>query len=173
MEKAIMEKRIIKDKLIEIKEKSIGEKIAKLVSDEFAGECGPFGEENPILKGNRMGLYSQNPTIWYTFNDDGSIDVDYSEDDEDLESTEPTHYTNLKDLFLSDDGWFSYEYNAHEEYVEELLAKVEDILGGDDALIENVASDKIEEKSLGFNMDKLLNTFKKLGFEVTIFVILC
>ena len=146
-----------------IKETSIGERIAKLVSEEFAGQCGPFGEEDPILKGNKMGLYSQNATIWYTFNDDGSIDVDYSEDDEDLESTMPTHYASLKDLFLSADGWFY----SREADAEELLAKVEDILGGDDALIENVASDKTEEKSLGFNMDKLLKTFKKLGFEVT------
>ena len=87
-----------------------GEEIAKLIAREFKGECGPFSGENPHLDGNTMELYSQAGSCYYTFNDDGSIDVKYELDEEfeDDEYELPSHYDSLKELLESDDSWFTY-----------------------------------------------------------------
>ena len=84
-----------------------GEMIAKVIAKEFEGKCGPFSEEDPKLEGNRVGLYSQNPTEWYTFNSDGSVDVEFEgpiEGEDDYDG--PTHFDTVKDLLTSDLLWF-------------------------------------------------------------------
>lgn len=93
----------------------VGLKIAKIVQNTFTGDCGPVGGEAPYRKANKVGLWSQNRPIWYTFNDDGSVDVDNREynkdflDDEDKEE-DHIHYDSVLDLIdgKTADGWFLY-----------------------------------------------------------------
>lgn len=103
---------------------SKGEIVAALVALGFKGHVGPMGGEDPILDENKMVLYSQCPETGYRFNDDGSVDVYYpdenatydslvhdcgmTEEEAEEEIKNPPHYDTIKDLFYSDDGWFYY-----------------------------------------------------------------
>lgn len=103
-----------------MKNKVKGEKLAMLFYLLFTGECGAFGREDPILKGNCLGLYSQSGTTYYIFNDDGSIRVYWDENAiRDLESQGinpaedlPFIYDSLEDLLNSDDLWW-YELSMN------------------------------------------------------------
>lgn len=103
------------DSIIESREKSVGEKIADIVFKTFSGDCGPFGGEAPHRKDIKtVGLWSQNDDIWYTFNDDGSVDVDNSDYndgfDEEEEIPDKMHYDSVLELINGEtaDGWFAY-----------------------------------------------------------------
>ena len=98
-----------------IEDKSKGERIAEVFAKAFKGECGPMGGKNPKLDGNSLGLYSQAPTEWYTFNDNGSVDFDNAEEiaewwnkynDEGDEVELPAHFDSINDLLNSDLSWF-------------------------------------------------------------------
>lgn len=70
-----------KDTFVEANEHlSKGEKVARVIFNAFKNECGPFGREDPKLIKNRVGLWSQSGTDWFTFNDDGSIVYDNIEE---------------------------------------------------------------------------------------------
>ena len=99
----------------------VGQKLAALVYLVFSGECGGCGNEDPYLKtyhhvDDTVGLHSQMGVRWYTFNDDGSIDIELGEDyianakyeieDWNEDDYETLHYDSFKDLLKSDDGWF-------------------------------------------------------------------
>ncbi len=120
-----------------------GEQIVKVLAEALKGECGPFGGENPELKGNKLGLYSQAPTEWFVFNEDGSVDFEnleelinddpdnWSVDDEDDKTiviSENKHFDSVKDLLHSDLLWF--------EYLDEA-----DILGKIDAILKEEVTD--------------------------------
>ena len=111
-----------KDLCIHDAEMSFGAKVAKIVAEEFKGQCGPVGGTNPILNGNRLGLHSQFPCEWYVFNDDGSVDFenieeivencveDGSIDEEDAKEfvKHNSHFASIEDLLNSDCDWFAY-----------------------------------------------------------------
>lgn len=100
---------------------SRGEQIAKMVATLFKGQVGPFGGEDPTLKGNVLILDSQaTPGDTYTFNDDGSIDVEvyYSGLDEDDDGMSYYHYDCFRDLLDSGDGWF-YDLSKREASIVE------------------------------------------------------
>ncbi len=99
-----------------------GEILALLVAKGFEGECGPFGGWDPEVCGNEMILESQCPATGYKFNDDGSVDVFYPNEDDTKEFLiydcgyleedaqdiidEPKHYDSVLDLLDDDeDGW--------------------------------------------------------------------
>lgn len=117
---------------------SKGEIIAALVALGFKEYCGPFGEDDPILDGNEVVLYSQMPECGYKFNDDGSVDCFYPNEDsmfsalvDDCGYTEeeareevdnPTHYKSIIDLFESVDGWFiEFQYD-HPKIIDAIKA---------------------------------------------------
>ena len=139
-----------------------GEEIAKLVAEELKGQCGPTGGENPKLRGNKVGLYSQMPTEWYVFNDDGSVDFENLkelleknpddwgiETDEDKEyMMEHAHMNSVEDLFKSDLSWFVDLDNA-----DELLEKINKILKRKD---DSKKSMKDDEDSNLLKLCKLL-----------------
>ena len=107
-----------------------GEIIAGLVALGFKGECGPFGGEDPYLDEEQVGLHSQMGTTYYTFSDEGSVDIDFDESAinnlkyegvnayEDIE----LHWDNILDFLKADDGWFmEFTYN-HPKIVEAIKA---------------------------------------------------
>lgn len=116
-------------------EMSFGAKVAKIVAEEFKGQCGPAGGTNPILDGNRLGLHSQFPCEWYVFNDDGSVDFenieeivenfveDGSIDEEDAKEfiKHNSHFASIEDLLNSDCDWFAYPDK------DKILSKVADL----------------------------------------------
>ena len=79
-----------------------GERLATLFSLLFHHNCGAFGDDDPILEGNELTLYSQMGEQTYIFNNNGSVDVVMCDDYTDA------HYKTVKDLLHSDDGWFAY-----------------------------------------------------------------
>ena len=104
---------------------SNGNILAILVAKGFEKCVGPFGGEDPIVKGNEIILKSQAPGCGYRFNDDGSIDCFYPDDyamyfflTEDGGYSEeeareyllhPAHYNSLMELVEDEtDGWFTY-----------------------------------------------------------------
>lgn len=117
---------------------SKGEIIAALVALGFKGRVGPFGGEDPKLDGNKLILYSQCPDCGYQFNDDGSIDCFYPDEDATIHSLiydigytmeeaqnivyEPDHYSTLEKLINSDDGWFYYFKEEHNSIIEAVKA---------------------------------------------------
>ena len=107
-----------------------GEIIAALVALAFKENVGPFGGEDPILDDNTVGLYSQMGTSYYTFSDEGGVDLDFDESarenlkyegvnpDEDI----TLHYESVIDLIDSDDGWFMYFNFDHPKIVQAIKA---------------------------------------------------
>lgn len=101
-----------------------GKQLATLFYNLFIAECGPFGGEDPYLDENSLGLHSQSGTTWYTFNDDGSVDIDWDnaakrelecEGFDDPYEQIQTHYDTVGELMNSDDGWWvdiEYELNT-------------------------------------------------------------
>lgn len=103
---------------------STGEILALLIAKGFEGHVGPCGGRDPNIDGNEMVLYSQLPECGYRFNDDGSVDCFYPDEDamyeslvqdcgleeEDARETvdHPAHYNSVMALLESDDGWFMY-----------------------------------------------------------------
>ena len=100
-----------------------GEILCSLVSLKFKGEVGPMGGEDPIVNGNELILFSQCPECGYRFNDDGSVDCFYPNEEASLQSLihdcgmpedeaqetidNPEHYDSVLDLLNDDfDGWF-------------------------------------------------------------------
>lgn len=91
-----------------------GEIIAGLIALAFKGDCGPFGGEDPYVKGNQVGLHSQMGTTYYSFSDEGGVDIDFDKSAitnlkyegvnayEDIE----LHWDNILDFLNFDDGWF-------------------------------------------------------------------
>lgn len=112
---------------------SKGVQIAKIVADLFKGECGPFAGEDPIINGNSICLYSQATAgDEYTFNDDGSIDVDSQyegpeEEEEDEDGYTHYHYNSFRELTESGDGWFydidSRTINIVEDQIKEIFGE--------------------------------------------------
>lgn len=107
-----------------------GERLATFFTLIFHGQCGPFGEGDPILTetGNTMILYSQAGDVSYTFNEDDSVDVwmhenawrellrdndidpDLVDEDDipkDLLDLREVHYDHVRDL-LHSDNWFLF-----------------------------------------------------------------
>lgn len=112
-------------------EMSLGEKLAEVVAKAFEGEVGPFGGENPIKHGNRVGLESQAGITWYIFNDDGSVDIEpddesirwAKEEDEELK----THYDSALELFNGEDGWFYDAADDLEHKIKNILNRGKDM----------------------------------------------
>lgn len=89
-----------------------GKELAKRVAKAFKGESGPFGGEDPIVRGNQVTFYSQGGDETYRFNDDGSIDwlnvedaVDAWIQDNEIEEDERdeaieqfSHFNSFQDL---------------------------------------------------------------------------
>jgi len=115
-----------------------GEIIAALVALGFKGNVGPCGGEDPKLDANEVVLFSQLPECGYRFNDDGSVDcffpnedsmynsliydIGYSEEEAQEEIDNPGHYDSVIDLFGSDDGWFLYFAQDNPKIVEAIKA---------------------------------------------------
>ena len=107
-----------------------GEIIAGLIALAFNGDCGPFGGEDPYLDGNQVGLHSQMGTTYYTFSDEGGVDIDFDESAinnlkyegvdayQDLE----LHYNSFLDFLYQDDGWFGSFIFDHPKTVEAIKA---------------------------------------------------
>lgn len=121
------------DSVVEsIDDRSVSIKIAGIVADNFDGDCGPMGGKSPYLDDNKVGLYSQAGTSWYTFNDDGSVDVDYSDMDDEDAAEEPIHYNSVLELIDDgDDGWFAYfdeepKGKENRKKIEEILQNIKD-----------------------------------------------
>lgn len=104
--------------------------IAALVALAFEGDVGPFGGENPYLDGNQVGLYSQMGTTYYTFSDEGGVDIDFDKAAIDNLAYEGIdcyediilHWDNIIDFLKSDDGWFmEFEYE-HPKTIEAIKA---------------------------------------------------
>lgn len=116
-----------------------GEIICSLVSLRFKGDVGPMGGEDPIVNGNELILFSQCPECGYRFNNDGSVDCFYPDEDATFNSLvhdcgmdedeaqeiidNPTHYNSVLDLFDGDDGWF-YDF-GRPDIVEAIQAILE------------------------------------------------
>jgi len=112
---------------------SKGEILALLIAKAFEGSVGPFGGEDPELNGSTIGLYSQMGTTYYTFGDEGTVDIDFDQSAiknlkyegvdvfEDIER----HWDNLLDFLQSDDGWFmefKYDHPKIFEAIKAVLA---------------------------------------------------
>ena len=98
--------------------------LATMIAYGFSGNVGPMGGEDPDLNENELVLSSQLPGCGYRFNDDGSVDCFYPDEDDMIHSLivdlgytmeeaqdevyNPIHYNSVLDLFHSDDGWFLY-----------------------------------------------------------------
>lgn len=107
-----------------------GEIIAALVALAFKEDCGPFGGEDPYLEENSVGLHSQMGITWYTFSDEGGVDLDFDESarnnleyeginvDEDIQ----LHWDNVIDFLESDDGWFMEFQYDHPKIIEAIKA---------------------------------------------------
>lgn len=101
-----------------------GTALANLFWLMLRGECGGFGNEDPDIYDNKLNCYSQAGNVIYTFNNDGSVDVEYGDDFkhnelynifgeeydkhsfEELDEYYPEYYDSYKDLLNSADGWF-------------------------------------------------------------------
>lgn len=79
-----------------------GERLATFFTLIFHGQCGSFGNEDPILENNTMTLYSQIGNQVYTFNDNDSVHVIMAD------GSGSVWYEQVRDLLYSDDDWFMY-----------------------------------------------------------------
>ena len=114
-----------------------GERIALLVAEKLEGCCGPFGGESPDVEENILRLSSQGPDSVYRFNDDGSVDVVFEDEEEALyfliddcgldeeeareEIDNPPHYESLE-VLSEEDSWFM---DLSSEDIEEIMTKSE------------------------------------------------
>ena len=118
---------------------SKGEIIAALVALGFEGDVGPMGGEDPKLDGRDVILFSQCPDVGYHFNDDGSVqvffpdedatynsfihDCGFTEDEARDEINDPPFYPSVIDLLESeDDGWFMYFEMDHPKITQAIKA---------------------------------------------------
>ena len=115
-----------------------GELLATLVAYGFSGRVGPMGGEDPDLEGNDVILHSQLPDCGYRFNDDGSVDCFYPNEDAMIHSLiydmgytmeeaqeevyNPAHYDSVLGLFHSDDGWFEYFIDDNPEIYDAIVS---------------------------------------------------
>ena len=117
---------------------SKGEIIAALVALGFEGDIGPSGGEDPDLDGHDVILYSQMPQCGYQFNDDGSVqsffpdeeamynsliqDCGFTEEEAKEIIMNPPFYPSVIDLFRGEDGWFMYFETDHPKITEAIKA---------------------------------------------------
>ena len=107
-----------------------GEIIAALVALAFKGEVGPFGGEDPYLDENQVGLYSQMGTTYYSFSDEGGVDLDFDEsarsnlkyEGVDVDEDIILHWDNVLEFLETDDGWFMEFQYDHPKTIEAIKA---------------------------------------------------
>ena len=142
LEKTLQELRVslapfLTDRYVEgVEDESKGIQIAKILQDAMKDECGPFGGERPRRNGRVLEMHSQSPSTFYTFHDDGSVDVVGQDFDVQGDGSEEFnfHYDTIDEFLLSgDDGWF-YTFGAEHP---EAIDKIHDILDPETILESN------------------------------------
>ena len=136
-----------------------GVKIAKIIQQAMDGECGPLGNEAPRRKGRVVEMHSQSPSSFYTFHDDGSVDVvgkDYNEDDELEEFT--FSYNNIDDFLNSgDDGWFWNFSSDHPDAVQKIRSILDPVTILEDY---DLSSDTATIRLFSKNSNKEIGVFQ-------------
>jgi hypothetical protein len=165
----------------EVKEKSKGERIAEIIANCLASQCGPYRGEDPKVRENEITLYSQSAPETYRFNDDGSVDfinieeavqswIDHNmieEDDRDYMISEYKHSNSVKDFLNQHLSW-----SCTIENIDKVLSNIESILSPEYldknySILESAPAEKIKKPTIGELVDSIIDK-EKIKEEVEI-----